>query len=375
MKKFGFFALLAAVLLTACGPKETPVAVNSIKLSETTLTLTVGGDTKLVATTDPAGQEVTWASSNTAVATVKANGLVQGVGEGEAVITATAGDKSATCKVTVSADAAYDQFNIADWGLFGEEPEMIPGTDTVLSFSFGDATCQLGYITLLAWDGDLQYNNGWAGAGLLMSAEVPVYWIMDGAYKGYYVGAGGFSVGAQEGAYCAHAGFYDVDTYGKRVGYLYGNDDSEDAYTEDDNALYFEKNGGTICTFVDADGDNWNMLNYGLNYAYVNRAIMLEADEEEGTASAWAADLTWVNWTAENRQLGFLIDHENEDGSIAIAVPYDFSTVNKVYDENELFTAAAPARVNKLGDMSRLHHEKPMINGKALDATKFHMAR
>ena len=44
---------------------------------------------------------MTWTSSNPAVATVNANGTVHAVAAGEATITAQAGDKSATCKVTV----------------------------------------------------------------------------------------------------------------------------------------------------------------------------------------------------------------------------------------------------------------------------------
>lgn len=81
------------------------VAVESITLNESTLALTVGGaDGSLTATvlpgtaTDPT---VTWASSDENVATVS-GGTVSPVGAGTCVITATAGDKSATCAVTVS---------------------------------------------------------------------------------------------------------------------------------------------------------------------------------------------------------------------------------------------------------------------------------
>lgn len=83
------------------------VAVQSITLDESTLELTVGGsDGSLTATvlpgtaTDPT---VTWASSDEDVATVS-SGTVSPVGAGACTITATSGDKSATCAVTVTAE-------------------------------------------------------------------------------------------------------------------------------------------------------------------------------------------------------------------------------------------------------------------------------
>src|SRR5207245_9129213 len=48
------------------------------------------------------GRVVTWASSNTGVATVNGNGLVTGVAAGSATITATSEGKSGTAALTVS---------------------------------------------------------------------------------------------------------------------------------------------------------------------------------------------------------------------------------------------------------------------------------
>ena len=47
---------------------------------------------------------MTWTSDKPAVATVDATGKVTAVAGGEATITAKAGDKTATCKVTVKAN-------------------------------------------------------------------------------------------------------------------------------------------------------------------------------------------------------------------------------------------------------------------------------
>lgn len=80
-----------------------------ISLNKSTATVTAAaGDNhtaSLTATTVPAGGTVTWASSNTAKATVS-NGTVTGVAAGTATITATVtvdgNDYTATCEVTVS---------------------------------------------------------------------------------------------------------------------------------------------------------------------------------------------------------------------------------------------------------------------------------
>ena len=79
------------------------INVTSITLDRATATLVEGETTTLVATVSPANasdKTVTWSSSNSTVATVT-NGVVTTVAPGTATITAKAGDKTATCKVTV----------------------------------------------------------------------------------------------------------------------------------------------------------------------------------------------------------------------------------------------------------------------------------
>jgi len=103
MKKFVFFctvALLATIGFSSCGNKE----VLSIELDKTTLTLNVGSEQVLTATVKPdnaTDKSVTWTSSNSAIAKVE-NGKVTAIAEGTATIAAKAGDKIATCEVTVN---------------------------------------------------------------------------------------------------------------------------------------------------------------------------------------------------------------------------------------------------------------------------------
>lgn len=80
------------------------VAVKSIKLNKTKVTLSKGKKVKLKATVAPSNatdKNVTFTSSNTKVATVNAKGVVTAKKAGKATITAKAGIKKATCKIVV----------------------------------------------------------------------------------------------------------------------------------------------------------------------------------------------------------------------------------------------------------------------------------
>lgn len=90
--------------------------VTAITISASAISIHGATTSQLSAVTTPAGGAVTWESSNTAVATVSNTGLVTGVSNGTAVITARSGDVSATCTATVSGfatltgiDAVYTQ--------------------------------------------------------------------------------------------------------------------------------------------------------------------------------------------------------------------------------------------------------------------------
>lgn len=87
---------------------ERPIlSVESVTLDKTTCNLMPTETAQLIATVNPgyvANKNVVWTSSNTAVATVDANGLVTAVAAGSATITATSvadNTKTATCTVNV----------------------------------------------------------------------------------------------------------------------------------------------------------------------------------------------------------------------------------------------------------------------------------
>ena len=94
-----------SALIIGCTEKETQVEVSSVSLNTATIEMVEGETFSLVATVLPKDAEydgVTWASSNASVASVN-SGTVTAVKEGTATITASAGGKSATCNVKVSA--------------------------------------------------------------------------------------------------------------------------------------------------------------------------------------------------------------------------------------------------------------------------------
>ncbi len=102
-----FKSLKAAEIVIEGGDTPSVINVSSVQLSANEMALNVGETGTLTATVNPSDatdKSVTWSSSNTAVATVDANGKVTAVAAGEAVITVTTtdGNKTATCTVTVT---------------------------------------------------------------------------------------------------------------------------------------------------------------------------------------------------------------------------------------------------------------------------------
>lgn len=104
------------------GKTDTPV--QALTLSQRNADLTVGSTVKLTAS---GGESiVSFSSSNEAVATVSADGTVKAVGEGSAVVTAKAGDLTASCSVAVK----------------GTEQTDVPATNTLFLQSSGGLTGQ-----------------------------------------------------------------------------------------------------------------------------------------------------------------------------------------------------------------------------------------
>ena len=135
------------------GKTDTPV--RALTLSQRNADLTVGSTVKLTASGGE--RTVSFSSSNEAVATVSADGTVKAVGEGSAVVTAKAGDLTASCSVAVKGTeqtdvpakdltlrsifqdegTSLDDFSITP----GEEVKMVvDGTESVVTWKIGDTS-------------------------------------------------------------------------------------------------------------------------------------------------------------------------------------------------------------------------------------------
>ena len=85
------------------------ISPTSVSLDKTSLSLAIGGTGRLnetITPNDATNKTVTWSSSNSAIATVNAQGLITAKTEGSATITVTTadGNKTASCTVTVKSD-------------------------------------------------------------------------------------------------------------------------------------------------------------------------------------------------------------------------------------------------------------------------------
>ena len=106
------------IIFATCGGKRAgcdvavippTILVESVSLDKTEASMLIGESLLLNAVVlpeDASDKVITWASSDTDVATVE-NGNVSALAAGEATVTATAGGKSATCRISVRAPFNY----------------------------------------------------------------------------------------------------------------------------------------------------------------------------------------------------------------------------------------------------------------------------
>ena len=125
---------------------KTDTPVRALTLSQRNADLTVGSTVKLTASGGESA--VSFSSSNEAVATVSADGTVKAVGEGSAVVTAKAGDLTASCSVAVK----------------GTEQTDVPAPNTLFLQSSGGLT------------GQFSMNPGETASVEVVGSSEPVTW-------------------------------------------------------------------------------------------------------------------------------------------------------------------------------------------------------
>lgn len=115
------------------------IVVQPLTLSQTAITIPAGETARITAS--GGSGEVVWTSSNEAIATVS-GGAVTGVAGGTVTITATTGEETVTCTVTVTGDPwvspAELSLNYTDFTLREGDPPVqmkVKGTDTPVVWS------------------------------------------------------------------------------------------------------------------------------------------------------------------------------------------------------------------------------------------------
>lgn len=184
MRKQIYFLVFAfaGIFLSSC---ETPIT--GISISEASLNMAVGDTATLTAAIIPADAEgiVSWSTSNADVVTVT-DGMLIAKGQGEATVTATVKDFSASCTVTVepakgdySASLKGSNYylffldgvtaaNIADKVVADYRPDETTRFLWVWDATYiaGESTGPNFYGEVEPWTSLAVSNIGWSGAGL-----------------------------------------------------------------------------------------------------------------------------------------------------------------------------------------------------------------
>ena len=119
-----------------------PITVTGITISgSATRNMTAGQTLQLTANITPSNatnQNITWTSSNTAVATVSANGQVTAISAGTATITARSTDGNRTATVTITVTAPPQQGNNVEQPTVTPQQRALPFTDvTTAHWAYG----------------------------------------------------------------------------------------------------------------------------------------------------------------------------------------------------------------------------------------------
>ncbi|MDD5952119.1 MAG: Ig-like domain-containing protein, partial [Oscillospiraceae bacterium] len=108
------------------------VAVTAVKLNKSSASVVKGKTVTLKATISPTNatdKTITWSSSNKAIATVTAKGVVKGIKAGTVKITAKSSNgKTATCKVTVKNPEVLVKYKTISDVYYRTKPSMASNT-------------------------------------------------------------------------------------------------------------------------------------------------------------------------------------------------------------------------------------------------------
>lgn len=197
------------------------VAVESVTLGKTELALVINqADVTLTATVKPddaSDKTVTWTSDKPEVATVDANGKVHAVAAGTATITAQAGDKTATCVVTVTDAPIAIDLSTLTAAYEAQNGDVLTGTlgaNVKISIADG-ATVTLKDVTIIGTNVD---DDAHKHAGITSGDNSII--ILDGTntVKGFYQKYPGIHVPENKTLTIKGTGSLTASSYGMGAG-------------------------------------------------------------------------------------------------------------------------------------------------------------
>lgn len=134
-------------LAATCHVIVTP-AIESLDISKSSMTMKPGATNTLSVTVSPEDANIsgmTWTSSDEAVATVDQEGNVTAVADGTATITATVGETTASCDVTVSSKASNNSSKNNSSSSGGNSSDTSSGNSSTDSNSSSQAATSTAY--------------------------------------------------------------------------------------------------------------------------------------------------------------------------------------------------------------------------------------
>ena len=134
-------------LAATCHVIVTP-AIESLDISKSSMTMKPGATNTLSVTVSPEDANIsgmTWTSSDEAVATVDQEGNVTAVADGTATITATIGETTASCDVTVSSKASNNSSKNNSSSSGGNSSDASSGNSSTDSNSSSQAATSTAY--------------------------------------------------------------------------------------------------------------------------------------------------------------------------------------------------------------------------------------
>lgn len=148
------------------------VEVKSVSLNKTELSLNIDDSEKLIATVKPdnaTDKTVVWSSSDDTIATVDENGLVTGISEGTAIITAVAGEYSVECEVTV----------IRPYNFFGYFGKTRYSTSTMIADAYKEMVYNNGKMQYIIIASGENFPDALSGSYLSRVVNAPILLVND----------------------------------------------------------------------------------------------------------------------------------------------------------------------------------------------------